>query len=69
MMEGEACYPSTHEVKAGELDGHPWLHRKFEISQGYMTLPLKKKKLFSLISRIGGEIMTLNGDYWGCGRR
>jgi hypothetical protein len=37
VMEKEACHPSTQAVKAGDLKGHPWLHRKFKASLGYMT--------------------------------
>lgn len=54
-MEGESLYPRIQEVKVGESEGHPWLHRKFETSQGSMTprLKINQSNLLTLLCRTG----------------
>jgi hypothetical protein len=43
----QAYNPSTQETEAGgssEIQGYPLLHSKFEASQGYMRLYLKRER-------------------------
>lgn len=48
--DGDACDPSTWEVKVegSEVQGHSWAHREFEASLGFLRPYLKKQQITRL---------------------